>query len=214
MHSSQRLGAILLIGGVLAGSAALFGPDERVWGVDVGATGALLFAVVLGGAIWLFSVRGATVFPEEMSVAERRAWIGLVFVGFVLFVLARHLWMLWEHELVPRSPHDFFGRQFVQQLIVPLIVWGILSHLIGRAAGGVEEDERDLRLRRRADRAGDWTLTLIVIACISVLASVPAIHLEWWLAPIVLANVLIGLLIAKSLVEHIVLAAAYRFARA
>ena len=74
----------------------------------------------------------------------------------------------------------------------------------------MEADERDLRLRHRADRAGDWALTLIVINGIIVLASVPRELLSWWLAPIVLANVLIGLLIAKSLVEHVVLTLSYR----
>jgi hypothetical protein len=82
--------------------------------------------------------------------------------------------------------------------------------LISRAAGGIEADERDLRVRHRADRVGDWAFTLIVIAGIAVLASIPASSLEWWLAPIVLANVLVGLLIVKSFVEHVALAYTYR----
>ncbi len=90
------------------------------------------------------------------------------------------------------------------------IAWGVLAHLIGRRDGGIETDERDLQLRHRADRAGDWAFTLIVIGGIVVLASVPRELLGWWLAPIVLANVLIGLLITKSLVEHVVLAFSYR----
>jgi hypothetical protein len=38
--------------------------------------------------------------------------------------------------------------------------------------------------------------------------------LTWWLSPIVLANVLIGLLIAKTLVEHLALTLQYRAGRA
>ena len=47
-----------------------------------------------------------------------------------------------------------------------------------------------------------------------VLAAFPAAQLAWWLSPIVLANVLIGLLIAKSLVEYLALTLQYRAARA
>ena len=67
-----------------------------------------------------------------------------------------------------------------------------------------------LRLRHRADRAGDWAFTLIVITGICVLALIQAPLHAWWLSPMVLANLLIGLLIAKSLVEHVALAFAYR----
>jgi hypothetical protein len=93
---------------------------------------------------------------------------------------------------------------------VLIVAWSVISHLIGRRSGGVETDERDLRARHRANRVGDWAFTLIVIGCITVLASVSASSLEWLLAPIVLANVLIGLLIVKSFVEHVALAYTYR----
>ena len=214
MNASQWTGAILFIGGIAAAFAALFGPDEPVGGIDVGTTGVLVFALVLGAAFWLFSVRGESVFPEDMSVAERRAWVGLVVIGFVLVILGRHVWMLWDQQIVPRAPHEFLGRHFFPKLLFPLVVWSILSHLVGRAAGEIEEDERDLRLRSRADGAGDFALSLIVVACIVVLASVPATHLDWWLEPIVLANVLLAVLIAKAFVSYIVLVYAYRFTRA
>jgi hypothetical protein len=194
----------------IAALAALFGPAEPWAGVDVGATGVSLFVGALGAMIWLFATRGDTVFPDDMSVAERRAWIGLFFVGAVLLSFSRHLWTLWAHEIVPAGPAEFLGYKFVHRLIVLIVVWAVISHLIGRAAGGIETDERDLRVRHRADRVGDWAFTLIVIACVTVLASVPASFLGWWLAPIVLANVLVGLLIVKSFVEHVALAYTYR----
>jgi hypothetical protein len=213
LRSPKRLAQVLLVMGVVAAIACLFGPESPWGGVDVGATGASSLMVALVGAIWLFSTRGAAVFPEEMSIAERRAWIGLLFIGIVLLCFGTHLWTLWAHEIAPATFRDFIGRQFIHRIVVLIIVWSVILHLIGRAAGGVEADERDLRLRHHARRVGDWAFTLIVIACISVLASVPMLHLEWWLAPIVLANVLIGLLIVKSFVEHVTLTFTYRFAR-
>jgi hypothetical protein len=213
MRTSRRLQCLLLLLGGATAIAAAFGPATPWNGVDIGATGATLFMAVLAAAIWFFAAKGDTMFPDDMSVAERRAWVGLVFVGIVLMTFARHLWLLWEHEIVPVSHQQFFGRHFVQRLVVLIVVWSVISHLIGRAAGGIEADERDFRLRHRADRVGSWAFTLIVIACISVLASVPAALLDWWLAPVVLANVLIGLLIVKSFVEHVALTFTYRLGR-
>jgi hypothetical protein len=210
MKVSRRFAWSLLALGVVTAIAATFGPATRWLGVDIGATGATLFMAVMGGAIWMFAARGDTIFPDDVSVAERRAWIGLIFIGIIVLSFARHLSALSASEIVPTFPDQFLGRHFVQRLLAIIVVWSVISHLIGRSAGGVETDERDLRLRHRADRVGDWAFTLIVIAGISVLASVPAAHLEWWLEPIVLANVLIGLLIVKSFVEHVALACAYR----
>jgi len=214
MHSSRRLAWILLSLGVVAAIAALFGPTERWGGIDIGATGASLFAGAMLCGIWLFVARGETVFPDDMSIAERRAWVGFLFIGIILLSFSRHLWMLWANEIAPVSHDQFVGRHFIQRLILLIIVWSVISHLIGRSSGGIEVDERDLRLRHRADRVGDWAFTLIVIGCIAVLASVPATLLAWWLDPIVLANVLIGLLIVKSFVEHAALTTSYRVGRA
>lgn len=203
--------AWMLLGvGVLAAIAALFGPAEPWGGVNIGATGGAVFVFTMGGTIWLFASAGERVFPEHMSVAERRAWVGLVFLAIVLGAFTREMWSLSGHSAIPERIEDLFAHHFIERYLLIAIAWGVVAHLIGRREGGVEADERDLRLRHRADRAGDWALTLIVIAGIVVLALVPRALLSWWLAPIVLANALVGMLIAKSLVEHLVLAHAYR----
>jgi hypothetical protein len=210
MGSSGRLPILLLAVGVLAALAALFAPAEPWRGIDLGATGGAVFMLVLVASIALFAVRGESVFPEDMSVAERRAWVGLVFISIVLLSFARHLWAMNTHGGAPQRPDDLFARHFIERLVPLMVAWSVISHLIGRRAGGIEIDERDLRLRHRADRVSDWAFTLIVIAGIIVLAFVPAEFLAWWLAPIALANLLIGLLIARSLLEHAVLAFSYR----
>jgi hypothetical protein len=214
MWSARRLAKIVLLVGGLAALAALFGPAEP-WGpVDLGATGASVFMLCVAAMLWLFATRAETIFPEDFSIGERRAWVGLVFGGIVLVVYAHQLWALRHGGAAPETVDALFSHRFIQRLIVLLIVWSVLSHLVGRNAGVIHTDERDLRMQGRADRAGDWALTLIVIACVAVLASVPAAQLAWWLSPIVLANVLIGLLIAKSLVEYLALTLQYRAARA
>lgn len=208
--SATRLTWILVAAGLLAGGLALFGPGERWGGVDLGATGANAFVLCLVAAIWLFTTKSQDVFPEHMSLTERRAWVGLVFLVVILATFTSEMLALSGHAVIPESIHDLFAQRFIQRYVLLVIAWAVISHLIGRRAGGIEEDERDLQVRHRAGRAADLALSLIVIAAIVVLASVPRQQMSWWLAPIVLANLLIGLLIAKSLVEHVALAIAYR----
>lgn len=207
----RRFAWILVWLGGLSALAAMFGPDLDA--VDVGAIGTNVFMLTLMATIGLLAARGTDVFPDYMSIAERRAWVGLVFVAVILASFVRHVWALMG-SVVPEHIHGLLGQQFIHRLFVLIIAWAVISHLIGRGAGALTADERDLRMRHGADRAGDWALTLIVIAGISVLASVPASSLAWWLAPMVLANLLVGLLIAKALVEHVALAFAYAAARA
>lgn len=81
---------------------------------------------------------------------------------------------------------------------------------VGRGPGWtdlVELDERDLRMRHFAVRAGDWALTLGVIAVVVLLAFVPAERLAWWLLPLVAANMMIGFLLGRSFLEHALLVA-------
>lgn len=139
-----------------------------------------------------------------------RACIGLVFITLALALFVREIVLLSSRAEAPVNLRNLFTRPFPQQMMFVLLSWSLSSRLIRRAARGIEADERDLRMRHQADRAGDWALTLIVIAGIVVLASAPRELLGWWLAPVVLANVLVGLLITKSLVEHAALVIAYR----
>jgi len=213
MWAARRQATVLLMISVAAGLATLFGPDEPIGGVDVGATGASLFMLSLIAALVLFARRSGEVFPDDASVAEQRAWIGALFIGFVLLDYLRFMWALWQLPEPPPTLTAVYATQFLRRLFVLIVVWAVISHLIGRRAGEVETDERDLRLQNVSARAGDLSLTLIIVSCVCLLALTPAPLLAWWLAPIVLANVLIGLLIARSLVEHVVLTMAYFAAR-
>jgi hypothetical protein len=210
MPSARRLAWILTLIASFSAVAAVFGPAEAWGGVDLGATGASLLVLTLGGALWLFATRADEVFPDHMSLAERRAWVGLAFSVLVVAIFARHLWAMSLQDVPPETFRDPVGRHFVQQILPLVICWGVIAHLLGRQARGVEVDERDLRLLDRAHRAGDSALMLIVIAGVVVLAFVPRALLGWWLAPIALAHVLIGVIIAKAFVEQVALAFAYR----
>ena len=217
MWSARRQAAVLLAIGIVTGLAALLAPAARIVGVDLGATGSALFGFVLLAYIVLFSRSADDVFPEDSSVAERRAWIGSLFLGLVLLSFLRFMWVLSHEPTLPATLDDFYARHFMQHLVGLVVAWQLLSYMVGRRAGTVQLDERDLRLQHAASRAGDWVLTVIVIVAVCALALLPALLpaplLAWWLAPIVLANLLIGLLTARSLVERLVLTLAYRVAR-
>ncbi len=75
----------------------------------------------------------------------------------------------------PASIRELPSQRFIWILFVLLIAWAVVAKsLRGPQTELVELDERDLRMQRSADRAGDWTLTLVVIAVALLLAYVPA----------------------------------------
>src|SRR5262245_13013395 len=121
MRSSGRLPLLLVFAGSLAALAAPFGPAAAWGGVDTGAAGGALFMLVLGACIWMVAARVDSVFPEEMSVAERRTWVGLAFITLVSRSFARHLWVMSLHDSPPQRADDLFARHVVERLM-PLMV--------------------------------------------------------------------------------------------
>jgi hypothetical protein len=182
-------------------------------GVDLGATGAAVFHLCLAGLLVFMALKGSEVFPETWSLAECRGWVGMGFTALILAAMAKFLWSLSHLDVVPTRLYELPARNLVSFIVVMAIAWGVAAGVLGRRAGAVAHDERDLRLRFHADRAGDWALSLTVVASVLLLTNVPAASLAWWLQPLVLANVLIAVLIAKLLVEHVALVALYARAR-
>lgn len=213
MSNVRGLWRVLIVLAFVTCIASLFGPTERWWRIDVGAVASSLFHLALIGAAVLASVRPRQLFPEELALSESRAWVGLVFTAMILLAFGKFLVVLSHADPVPTTLHELPFRHFQVALVTLFIAWGVISGALGYGAGAVESDERDLRLRHAADRAGDWALIFIVIACISLLIGVPAERLEWWLEPLVLANVLVFVLVLKVQVEHIALVSLYARAR-
>lgn len=113
------------------------------------------------------------------------------------------MWALAQHE-VPQSIGEMPTQHFIFNIFAMLISWAVVSKTIGTdPANTVDFDERDRRIQRAAGRAGDLAFTLIVVCCIGLLVALPAQRLEWWLAPLIAAQVLIGMLIVKSLSEYV-----------
>lgn len=213
MWTVRSLWRALILVAILACIASLFGPGERWLGVDIGATGSALFHLAIIASMVLAGMRPREIFPEEMALAECRAWVGLVFTGMILLGFGKYLLVISRLDEVPGSFHELPFRHFQVLLVMLFVGWGVTSGALSYGAGAVESDERDLRMRYAADRTGDWALTAIVIVFVVLLMRRPAFDLEWWLEPIILANVLIGVLIIRAQVEFVSLVARYALAR-
>ncbi|MEO8016470.1 MAG: hypothetical protein ABI769_01545 [Pseudomonadota bacterium] len=205
---------ILLALALVGAGAALLGPPEKWWGIDLGSAGAAVFGFTLWVGALLFARYPDRIFSPDWSIAERRAWCSLVFVTLIFVNFTRFLSALGQRESAPASLGEIPSSHLTLNFFVLLIAWAVVSQTLrGKEKDVVEIDERDLRLRRAADRAGDWALSFVVIACVVLLVALPAKALAWWLAPLIAANVLIGLLIFKSLVEQLYLVVRYAWER-
>jgi hypothetical protein len=209
-----RLATLILILALAGALASFLGPHERWWGLDVGRLGATVFGLTLWAGAALFAAYPERIFPIEWSIAERRAWAGLFFVLMIFVAYVRFMGMLGAMPATPTELGELPSGRFIWNLTVLLIAWAVVSATIrGRDPDVIESDERDQRLRRGADRAGDWMLTTLVAWCVGLLIAQPAERLAWWLAPQIAANVLIGILIVKTLVEHAYLVGRYAWDR-
>jgi len=213
MWTAGRLWRVLMAVAAIAALAALFGPADRWLGVDIGATGASVFVLAMAAAITWLATKPGEVFPEDWSLSERRGWVGLLVTALILLTFGKFLWLLSHVDPVPERIGELPGRNLISLLVVLGIAWGVCARVLARGAGPVGEDERDLRMRYGADQAGDLALALAVVNGVVLLVVMPRELLAWWLEPLVLANLLVGLLIFRNFVEHVVLVARYALAR-
>jgi len=214
MGSVSRLAWVLLLVALAGAVASLIGPQERWFGIDIGSTGATLFGFALWVGAKLFARQPDRIFSAEWALAERRSWVGLVFLSLIVANFARFLWSLGQAAEPPQQLRQIPADHLMWNLFVLLISWVIVSHTIrGSEPEVVERDERDLRFQHAANRVGDFALSAIVIGCVIMLAALPVERLAWWLAPLVAANVLIGLLLIKSLAEYVYLVSRYAWER-
>jgi hypothetical protein len=210
----SRLAGVVLALALSSALISLFGPQARVFGLDLGSLCTTVFGFTLWVGAGLVAVYPDRIFPPAWSIAERRAWAGVFFATLIFLAYLRFMLALAGLPEVPDRIDELPAAHFVGNLVVLLIGWAVVSATVrGRGADIIECDERDLRLRRAADSVGDWALTVVIVWCVGLLALQPAQWLQWWLAPLIAANVLIGILIAKSLVEHAYLVGRYAWDR-
>jgi hypothetical protein len=209
MTRIQRRVQVLLAMAAL-GAAGMFLGGEGWLGIDLGPVGASVLYV----ALWLFVIflarHGREVFPEEWSPAEKQAWVALVFVALVSFNMTNLLAALPDLGAAADQLRNSATRPLWTNLGMLMVGWIVVASILrGQEAGGVERDERDLRVAHRAARLADGTMALLIIGLVVVLVVLPE-QSRAWLRPLIAANVLIALLIARTLVENIYTVLRYR----
>jgi len=209
MTRIQRRVQVLLALAAL-GAAGMFLGGEGWLGIDFGPVG----ASVLYGALWVLVIHLARyagqVFPEEWSPAEKQAWVALVFVALVSFNMINLLAALPSLGAAADQLRNSATRALWTNLGMLILGWIVVSGILRKQdAGSVERDERDLRIAHKASRIADGVMTLFIILLVVALAALPE-QSRTWLRPLIAANVLIALLIARTLVENIYTVLRYR----
>ncbi|MGE3103956.1 MAG: hypothetical protein AB7K14_01775 [Lysobacterales bacterium] len=180
----------------------LAGPD-RLLGLDSGNLGVALAATVAWGSIYGVSVAPRGALEESVSPGEWDAWIGL---GFTVLVA---VYLLAKADVIAAAADRRDLGAIGRSIVMLLIAWGILSWtLASRWKQQVTEDERDREIAVRAAGWGRGALVFGVIGLIVLFGFSPADRLSW-ATPLVVANLLILVLVAGSIVEYAVIGASY-----
>ena len=209
MTRIQRRMQVLLALAAL-GAAGMFLGREGWLGIDFGPVG----ATVLYAALWVFVFHLARyagqVFPEEWAPAEKQAWVALVFVALVSFNMINLLAALPDLGAAADELRNSATRPLWINLGILMVGWIVIAGILRKQdAGGVERDERDLRIAHQAARIADGVMMLFIICLVVALVALPE-QSRTWLRPLIAANVLIALLIARTLVENIYTVLRYR----
>jgi uncharacterized membrane protein YhdT len=213
MTRIQRRTQVLLAVAAL-GAAGMFLGGVDWLGIDLGPIG----ATVLYVAMWLFvahmAVYAGQAFPETWSPAEKQAWVGLVFVALVSFNVLNLLEALPDIGPAADQIYNQATKRLWINLGLLMVGWIVMASVLSSQDGdGVQQDERDLRIAHKAARAATGAMTLLIIAIVVALVVLPE-QSRTWLRPLIAANVLIALLVARTLIENIYTVLCYRRERA
>lgn len=175
----------------------------RWLGIDTGAAGTGLLLLTAWAGLWL-STRIPPNRESAVSPGEVRQWVALAFSGAIAALLVANADAIARAE----KAADLAGLgRTVAMLVVGWIVFSAV--LRQRAHAGVQEDERDRDVQRRADSGSHTAICLFVIAVAVTLGLSPADRLAW-ATPVVIAHLLILALVLASLVGCIVAIWHYR----
>jgi hypothetical protein len=197
----RRLQAVLAVAAV--GAAGMFLGGEGRLGIDFGPVG----SAVLYAALWVFVVHIARhagqVFPAEWSLAEKQAWVALVFVALIAFHMLNLLAALPDLGAEADHMRNSATRPLWTHVGMLFVGWIVVSSILRKhESGDVELDERDLRTAHTASRFANGAMTLLIISLVVALIALPE-YSRTWLRPLIAANLLIALLIARTLVGNI-----------
>ena len=185
------------------------GPDGWLW-LDIGH----IASAVLYAALWMLAIHVAkhseAAFPEHVSPAERQAWVAVVFVSLIachyLNFLAALPGLGAEADRISNPASRSFGINLGMLIFGWVVASGALR---AQKSEPVELDERDLRIQHVAGRFAHGLMAMMMLGLIALLALLPD-QSRTWMRPLVVGNVLLGLLLARTLAENIHVVVRYR----
>jgi hypothetical protein len=185
------------------GAAGMFLWPDRWLGIDAGPVG----SAVLYAALWLFMIHlsrhSDTVFPADAPLAERQAWVATGFVGLIAIHYLNFLFALPSLGAEVDQIANSASRPFGINLGVLVVGWIVVAGVVrSQNPDPVALDERDLRIQHAAGRVANGLMAVLVLCMVVTLAIAPQIF-EAWMRPLIVANLLIGLLIANTLTENV-----------
>jgi uncharacterized membrane protein len=209
MNTAYRRSWMLLSLAALGAAGMFLGPDGWL-GMDIGLVG----SAVLYGSLWLFvihlSKHSDAAFPADSPLAERQAWVSMVFITLIYFHWLNFVTALPGLGAQADQIANPASRHFAVNLAILIVGWIVVSGIVRtKNSEPVARDERDLRIQRAAGRAGSALVSVLIIGLITALVVLPE-RVEPWLRPLIVANVLVGLLIANTLTENVYAVIRYR----
>jgi len=204
----RRVQAVLAVAAL--GAAGMFLGGDATLGVDFGPIGAAFLYAALWVLVLLLAKHAGEVFPEAWAPAEKQGWVALVFVALISFHMLNLLVALPDLGIEADRLRNSATRPLWTNVGMLIFGWIVVSAMLRRqGANDVEHDERDLRIAHSATRFADGATTLLVISLVVTLVALPE-YSRTWLRPLIAANVLIALLIARTLVANMYTVIRYR----
>jgi hypothetical protein len=206
--------SVLLLCLVALGAAGMFLRLDGGSGIDIAWVGSAVFYAALWLLLIHLSKNPEGALPADPSLAERLAWSSALFSTLIWFHWLNYIAALPSLGAGADQLSNPASRAFGLSLAQILFAWIVVS-LVLRSGNreAVELDERDLRIQNEAGRAGSGLMAVLIIGLITALATQPEL-LSPWLRPLVVANALIGLLVAKGATENVYSVIRYRLQHA
>ena len=203
---------ILLSLAALGATGMFFGPDG--WhGLDIGSIGGAVLYAAIGLFVIHLSKYSNEVFPEHASLSEKQSWVALAFVLLITFHFLNFLDALSDIGAYEDEISNPASRNFGMNLGMLLFGWAVVGGIVrAQNVDTVELDERDLRIQRIAHRFSGGLMSMPIIGLIALLAIFPG-QAQPWMRPLIIGNVLLGLLVVKTLGESIFLVVRYAWER-
>jgi hypothetical protein len=213
MTTTQRRTAALFALAALGATGMFLGPDGW-FGIDIGATGAALLYLAVVVFLAHLARHGEAAFPEDVSLAERQAWVSLVFVALIALHFVNYLTGLHHLGEMADRVSNPASRRFGISLGMLIFGWIAVAGVLRKQnREAVELDERDMRVHHAAARLASGLMAMMMIGLVVLIAWYPE-QSRAWMRPVIVGSALIGLLIARSLAEYGITVVKYRLQRA